>query len=138
MTISFAAGTRQLIVEHAYACHPEESCGLLAGSGNGDVQRAFPTTNILHSSTNYTIDPKQHLAAIREADQDEMEIVGVFHSHPHTAGYPSVTDVSLAPDPTWLYVLVGMEDYESPTVRGFRIQNGTITEVELEFEESNT
>jgi proteasome lid subunit RPN8/RPN11 len=137
MTIRMAAGTREQIVEHAYACHPEESCGLLAGPGDGAVEQVFPTTNILHSSTNYTIDPKEHLSAIRAADAEGMEIIGVFHSHPHTIGYPSVTDVSLAPDPTWLYVLVGMEDYEAPTVRGFRIRDGAITEVHLEFEEQH-
>ena len=135
MTIRLAAGIREQMVKHAYACHPEESCGLLAGPDDGTVQLVFPTTNVLHSSTNYTIDPKEHLSAIREADAAGMEVIGVFHSHPHTVGYPSVTDVSLAPDPTWLYVLVGMEDYSSPTVRGFRIRDGEITEERLEFEE---
>ena len=138
MTIRLAAGTREQMVKHAYACHPEESCGLLAGSSDGAVQVVFPTTNVLRSSTNYTIDPKEHLSAIREAEAAGMEIIGVFHSHPHTVGYPSVTDVSLAPDPTWLYVLVGMEDFETPTVRGFRIRDGAITEVRLEFEETET
>ena len=138
MTIRLAAGTREQMVKHAYACHPEESCGLLAGPSSGDVQVVFPTTNVLRSSTNYTIDPKEHLSAIREADAAGMEIIGVFHSHPHTVGYPSVTDVSLAPDPTWLYVLVGMENFETPTVRGFRIRDGAITEVRLEFEETET
>ncbi len=138
MTIRVAAGIREQIVKHAYACHPEESCGLLAGPRDGDVQLAFPTTNILRSSTNFTIDPREHLSAIRDAEAAGMEIIGVFHSHPHTAGYPSVTDVSLAPDPTWLYVLVGMEDFESPSVRGFRISDGEITEERLEFEETET
>jgi proteasome lid subunit RPN8/RPN11 len=138
MTIRMAAGTREQMVKHAYAWHPEESCGLLAGPADRDVHLVFPTTNILHSSTNYTIDPNEHLSAIREADAAGMEIIGVFHSHPHTVGYPSVTDVSLAPDPTWLYVLVGMEDHDSPTVRGFRIRDGEITEVQLEFEETET
>ena len=138
MTIRLASGIRDRMVKHAYACHPEESCGLLAGPSDEAVHHVFPTTNILHSSTNYTIDPKEHLLAIREAEAAGMEIIGVFHSHPHTVGYPSVTDVSLAPDPTWLYVLVGMEDYETPTVRGFRIRAGEITEVQLEFEERET
>ncbi len=138
MTTRLAAGMREQMIKHAYACHPEESCGLLAGPSDGDVQLVFPTTNILRSSTNYTIDPREHLSAIREADAAEMEIIGVFHSHPHTVGYPSVTDVSLAPDPTWVYLVVGMENYESPSVRGFRIRDGEITEEVLEFEESIT
>ena len=82
-------------------------------------------------------EPKEHLQAIRDADASGWEIVGTFHSHPHTVGFPSVTDVTLAPDPSWLYVLVGMEEYDSPTVRAFRIRDGEITEEELEFEEND-
>lgn len=135
MTIVVDSSLRDEMVRHAYACHPEESCGLLAGPSDGDIRRVFPTTNVLHSSTNYTIDPREHLAAIRESEAEEWEIVGVFHSHPHTVGYPSATDVSLAPDPNWLYVLVGMEDYHTPTVRGFRIRDGHVTEVPIVIEE---
>lgn len=135
MTVRLAAGLRDVMVEHAYACHPEEACGLLGGPSETDIRMAVTTTNVLHSSTNFTIDPKEHLAAIRRADDCGSEIVGVFHSHPHTVGYPSVTDVSLAPDPSWLYVLVGLEDFDRPTVRGFRICDGQITEERLEFEE---
>ena len=137
MTVRLAAGIRAAMVEHAYRCHPEEACGLFAGPSGVDIAKVYPTTNVLHSSTNYTIDPKEHLQAIRDADASGWEIVGTFHSHPHTVGFPSVTDVTLAPDPSWLYVLVGMEEYDSPTVRAFRIRDGEITEEELEFEEND-
>lgn len=138
MTIVLTAELRDQMVRHAYSCHPEEACGLLAGPIDGDIQRVFPTTNILHSSTNYTIDPKEHLAAIKESEARDWEIVGVFHSHPHTVGYPSPTDIGLAPEPNWLYVLVGMEDYHTPTVRGFRIRDGRVTEETLVIEERTT
>lgn len=135
MTVRIANGVREVMVEHAYRSHPEEACGLLGGPEGGEVRMAYATANVLRSSTNYTIDPKEHMGAVRHADTLGWDILGVFHSHPHTIGYPSVTDVALAPDPTWLYVLVGLEDYDRPTVRGFRISNGEVTEEHLEFEE---
>lgn len=138
MTIRITSGVRQAMVDHGYLCHPEEACGLLSGPSSRDIRQAIPTTNVLHSPTNYTIDPEEHLRAVRSSDEQGWEIVGVFHSHPHSAGYPSVTDVSLAPDPSWLYLLVGMDDYEQPTVRGFRIADRKITEEQLEFEEDET
>lgn len=134
MTVQIDSEIRQAMLAHAYNCHPEESCGLLAGDESGAVRMAYPLTNILHSPTNYTIDPTEHFRAIKHADRNGWDIVGVFHSHPHTQAYPSPTDVQLAPDPEWLYVLVGMEDFDRPAVRGFRIRDGVITEEDLAFE----
>lgn len=138
MSIRLDADLCERMVAHAYECHPEESCGLLAGPTSDDIRDIYPTTNVLHSATNYTIDPAEHLAAIRAAEARDWEIVGVFHSHPHTEGFPSVTDVQLAPDPSWLYVIIGMEDFDAPTVRGYRIVGTQITEEVLEVQEHIT
>lgn len=138
MSIRLDADLYGQMLAHAYECHPEESCGLLAGPSPSDIRRVFPTTNVLHSSTNYTIDPTQHLHAVREADAHDWEVIGVFHSHPHTEGYPSVTDVTLAPDPSWLYVIIGMEHIDAPTVRAYRIVAGKITEELLDIQENTT
>jgi proteasome lid subunit RPN8/RPN11 len=138
MSVQLDADLCGQMLAHAYACHPEESCGLLAGPRPSDIRRVFPTTNVLHSATNYTIDPTEHMHAIREAEKNGWEIVGVFHSHPHTKGFPSVTDVTLAPDPTWLYVIIGMEQRDEPTVQAYRIVDGEITEEVLDVQENIT
>ena len=123
------------MVVHAQNCHPEESCGLIAGTSDGDVTMAYPLTNALHSSTNYTIEPREHFRALRHAERLGWDIVGVFHSHPHSPAYPSPTDVRLAPDPGWLYVLVSLEVRDHPDIRGFRIVGGQVHEERLTFEE---
>jgi len=46
----------------------------------------------------------------RDAESHGSSIIGVFHSHTHTEPYPSPTDVSQAPDPSWHYVLVSLRD----------------------------
>lgn len=128
----------EAMLVHADNCHPEESCGLLASDGTGRMRMAYPLTNELRSSTNYTIEPKEHFRAIRHAEASGWQISGVFHSHPHTGAYPSPTDVRLAPDPGWLYVVVGMETRDAPVVRGFRIIDGQIQEETLQFERNST
>ncbi|HSJ27244.1 MAG TPA: M67 family metallopeptidase [Acidimicrobiia bacterium] len=125
---------REAILVHADNCHPEESCGLLASDDKGRVRMAYPLTNALHSPTNYTIEPREHFRALRHAEAQGWDISGVFHSHPHSAAYPSATDVTLAADPTWLYVVVGMERRDDPELRGFRITGGRIHEEPLTFE----
>ncbi len=133
MAILIRSQIRQAILANALICHPEESCGLLAGPASDDVRMAYPLTNILHSPTNYTIDPEEHFRSLRHAERSGWDLVGVFHSHPQTGAYPSPTDIRLAADQEWLYLLVGMEHNARPEIRGFRIVGGAVTEMTLEF-----
>ena len=75
----------------------------------------------------YTVDPKDHLRADRDAEDRGIEIMGVVHSHTHTEAYPSPTDVAQAPDPTWHYVIVSFRQ-EEPVLRSYRIVDGAIAE----------
>ena len=75
----------------------------------------------------YTVEPRGHLRADRDAEAQGLEIIGVFHSHTHTDAYPSPTDVAQAPDPTWHYVIVSLRD-EAPGRASFRIVDGNIAE----------
>ena len=73
----------------------------------------------------YTIDPRDHLRAERDAEGRGLEIVGVVHSHTHTEPYPSPTDVDQAPDPGWHYVIVSLKR-EAPELRSYRIADGGV------------
>ena len=116
------------MVAHCLAAFPLEGCGLIAGpAGTGEVARCFPTGNAAASSRLYTVEPRDHLRADREAEAAGWSITGVFHSHTHTDPYPSPTDVAQAPDPSWHYVLVSLRD-EVPSLRSYRILDGVIAE----------
>ena len=113
---------------HAYDGLPDEACGLLAGpAGTDKCTRFYPCRNAAESSKVYTIDPKDHLRADRDAEAAGLEIIGVMHSHTHTEAYPSPTDVAQAPDPGWHYVIVSLRA-EAPTLRSYRIVDETIAE----------
>lgn len=116
------------MVAHAYDGLPDEACGLLAGPAGTDRCTAFyPCRNAAESSRVYTVDPKDHLRADRDAESKGLEVIGVMHSHTHTEGYPSPTDVAQAPDPAWHYVIVSLRD-EAPMLRSYRIVDEVITE----------
>ena len=118
----------QAMSSHAFACFPEECCGLLVGDRESAVTARFvPTTNIAHSAKLYTIDPKEHLRAELAAEADGLEIIGVVHSHTHTQAYPSPTDVAQAVDPGWHYVIVSLMTGKAEP-RSFLIADGGITE----------
>ncbi len=116
------------MVAQAYDGLPDEACGLLAGPpGTSRCTAFYPCRNAAGSSRVYTVDPKDHLRADRDAEGRGLEIVGVMHSHTHTEAYPSPTDVSQAPDPSWHYVIVSLRA-DAPTLRSYRIVEDTIDE----------
>lgn len=126
--LRLSANAYAQMVGHCYDCLPLEACGLLAGPvGTSDALVCYPTRNIAESARLYTVDPRQHLQADRDAEVHSQEILAVFHSHTHTEAYPSPTDVAQVPDPAWHYVLVSLRD-TAPVVRSYRIVDGKITE----------
>jgi proteasome lid subunit RPN8/RPN11 len=125
------------LVAHLYDGLPDEGCGLLGGRPDDEAgphrTRAAQATvfyrsvNVAASSRVYTVDPKTHLRADRDAEDRGLEIIGVVHSHTHTDAYPSPTDVAQAPDPSWHYVIVSFRT-GGPALRSYRIRAGEIEE----------
>ena len=125
---------REAMVAHARFAYPEEGCGLLASAPGDDgpsLRMVYCLTNATRSPTRYTVAPNEHFRAMRHAESNGWELTGVFHSHTHSAAYPSPTDVQGALEPDWLYVIVGLSDPGAPDVRAYRIRDGHITEEEL-------
>ena len=120
----------EAMVAHARFDFPNEACGLLAADEQGRVRMAYCLTNAQASPTRYTLDPTEHFRAMRHAERQGWEIIGVFHSHTHSAAYPSPTDVQLALEPAWAYVIVSLARSE-PDVRVFRIADGAVDEEPL-------
>lgn len=120
---------------HALDGYPLEACGLLAGDPgdpDGTVRRFYPCENAAASAKVYTVAPRDHLRADRDAESNGWELIGVVHSHTHTDAYPSPTDVAQAPDPAWHYAIVSLRDDE-PVMRSYRIVDGTIAEEPVEL-----
>jgi proteasome lid subunit RPN8/RPN11 len=124
--LMFPSSAFAQMIGHMYDGYPLEACGLLVGRGRR-VSRFVPCTNLAASAKLYTIDPKQHLRAEREADDEGLEVIGVVHSHTHSEPYPSPTDVAQAPDPGWHYVIVSLKR-GAPESRSYRIVDGHISE----------
>jgi [CysO sulfur-carrier protein]-S-L-cysteine hydrolase len=117
---------------------PLEACGLLIGRPGADdaaaqVLKCLPAHNAAASARVYTVEPRDLLNADRQADGLGAELIGVYHSHTHTEGYPSPTDIRQAPDPSWHYVLISLRDSE-PTVRSYRIRDARVEEERVVLE----
>lgn len=120
------------VYAHAIRGYPLEACGLIAGDDDGTARRFYPCENAAASGKVYTVAPRDHLRADRDAEENGWELIGVIHSHTHSDAYPSPTDVAQAPDPAWHYAIVSLRDDE-PVMRSYRIIDGTIDEEPIEL-----
>jgi len=93
--IVFTQTQKQILADHADKELPNESCAILFGdknSSNFKVEKIFLTENIEKSAVNFTISPEQTWEASRMEKEQELQIIGIFHSHPNSEAYPSSTD----------------------------------------------
>lgn len=108
--------------------YPHEACGLLlapvGGGAAGTVDRFVAVDNAARSSRVFELDPRGFMRAERLADDQSLEVVGVMHSHTHTAAYPSATDIAEATKPlvpsTWHWLIVSL-GFDSPELRSFAV-----------------
>ena len=93
--IVLAQKEKDKLVDHAIEQQPSESCAMLFGKKVGDdwnVKEVFLTQNMDNSQTNFTISPEELLKGYQIAQKNQLEVVGVFHSHPNSDAIPSDTD----------------------------------------------
>ncbi len=119
------------MIEHAMANRPNEACGMVAGIGNRAV-KVYRATNAEASPVRYLMEPRDQLRIMQDMEAHGWDLLGIFHSHTHTAAYPSQTDVSLAYYPDALYIIVSLADEAHPVVRAFHIVDGQIREEPIE------
>ena len=118
----------EAMIRHSLSAAPLEACGLVAAGSEERAVMAYCLTNLDASPVSYTLDPSEHIRALHHAERNGWHLAAVFHSHPDGPAVPSATDVAKALEPEWLYFIVGLADLGRPTVRGFWIVDGVVTE----------
>lgn len=123
------------ILLHCEQGLPNEACGLLAGRVEDDVKsvdKVYLLTNVDESKEHFSMDPKEQLAALKDARANGLSLIGNFHSHPESPSRPSEEDKRLAYDSTMEYMILSLQDRENPVLKAFGIdkdKNVTIHEI---------
>jgi proteasome lid subunit RPN8/RPN11 len=120
------------MIAQARAEAPLEACGLLGGE-EGRVLSVYPATNELHSPTRYSIRAIDLLAALEDMDAQGWKPapLGIYHSHPCGPETPSETDIAESYYPEAVYIIIAHLDCTHPSLRGFHIVEGHVSEVRL-------
>ncbi len=128
-SLTFTKEQIEEMIAHVDALAPLEACGLLAGK-NSSVEKVLTVTNQARSKVRYAMDPIEQLNAFEWIETSGLEILGIFHSHPAGPEIVSPTDIAEARYPV-VYVVLSCAK-NSWRARGFWIENGNFSEVELQ------
>jgi proteasome lid subunit RPN8/RPN11 len=113
----------RVMVDHARAAYPNECCGAMLGSVDGQEKRvrvAVPLENAFSGAQNarYELRPEDLLAADRKAREQGMDLVGIFHSHPDCDAYFSETDLKNS-CPWYSFVVLSIKNGEFDHANSF-------------------
>lgn len=123
MTLHLTPEQLQQIAAHAEHTYPEECCGVLIGKIDRvhptaktllevwqvtnawsaeiaeELSTVIPAAATSHpndKADRYWIDPRELLRAQRHARDQQLQIIGIYHSHPDHTAVPSECDRRLA------------------------------------------
>ena len=125
------------ILAHAVKELPNEACGLIAGTVEGDdkeFKKVYLLTNIDHSNEHFSLDSKEQLEAIKDMRKNGFVPLGNWHSHPESPSRPSDEDKRLAFDSKASYMILSLMDRENPVLNSFKITGDTAEKEELVIE----
>jgi proteasome lid subunit RPN8/RPN11 len=128
--VGVRAGIVEEMLRHARSEPGVECCGLLAGAG-GVITRIFPAKNALASPIAYDVAPQELFQLFRRMREEELEHLGIYHSHPATENVPSPRDIELAAYPNEAYFIISPLPAAPHPVRAFSIRDGRVEELEI-------
>ena len=124
------------ILETALNGKPEEICGLIGGTKDGDVREVkelYVLENIDHSNEHFSMNPLDQLKAVKDMRAKGIVPLGNFHSHPESPSRPSEEDKRLAYDKEASYMIISIMNEDEPVLKSFRIVDNVSNEEEIEY-----
>lgn len=126
----------EAIAEHAKKGLPNEACGLLGGTIEGDkkyIKKVYLLKNADNSPEHFSMIPDEQFAAVRDMRKNDLVLIGNFHSHPSSPSRPSEEDKRLAFDPDISYLILSLQN-KGQVLNSFLIKNNKVTREELVIE----
>lgn len=120
------------LIAHASREYPLECCGILAGKNN-KILKVFPMKNTEKSPSSYFMDPAEQYQVFRQLEQENLELLAIYHSHPYSDAYPSPKDIDLSYYPDTFMVIISLRQLQNPAVAAFRIEEGRMEKIAIKI-----
>ena len=128
MQINFNVGDLEKIRKHSEVDYPNECCGFLLGNtmnGTRTIIKIKPVVNTREQENlynRYLIPPEEYMRIERQAREEELEMIGIYHSHPDAEARPSQYDIDHS-WPFYSYVIVSVKNKNAVTMTSWRLKD---------------
>jgi proteasome lid subunit RPN8/RPN11 len=128
MTLHIEQLAHEAINAHAEEGYPNEICGVLLGKdseGRRSVHAIMRIDNSFEADERYhrfLITPQDMFNAERLARQQQLDVLGVYHSHPDEEARPSEYDRNHAAWTAWAYIIVSVRSGCTAEMRAWKLR----------------
>lgn len=139
--LKIPADVQEQIEGHGAASYPYEGCGLLLGqmeNGANAVSAIYPVPNRWEVQeerrVRFRIAPEDMMQAEMAAMRQELDIVGIFHSHPDDQPIASPRDLDWATWPGYSYLITEVRNGQPGDSRSWQLRSDRSGFVEEDIE----
>lgn len=124
--ISISSTARDIMFKDAIDIFPDECCGFFYGTEDADGDRNITDVLVVHNAKEgdkrkrFEISAKDYLKAEQFAEQNQLQFLGVYHSHPNHPAIPSEHD-RLSAQPYFSYIIISVSENEIKDIRCWRL-----------------
>lgn len=126
--ITLEPKARKLLLEDAVNAFPDECCGFLLGTIDEDDQRLVTEIIVVNNAKEgdkrrrFAIAPLDYLKAEAYAENKQLQLLGIYHSHPNHPAVPSEHD-RVAAQPFFSYIIVSVLEKIPGALRSWRLND---------------
>ena len=119
---------QKTIVQDAVSAYPDECCGFLYGNEDSNGRRFITQARVVMNVKDgdkrrrFEISAHDYLEAERYAEEKQIELLGVYHSHPDHPAIPSEHDRAAA-QPFFSYLIISVNNKEPGAIRSWRLND---------------
>jgi len=111
------------MVAHARATYPNECCGAMLGTTDGEKKIVVESIQLRNAfegaqAARYELRPEDLLAADKAARERSMDLIGIYHSYPDCDAYFSKTDLQNS-CPWYSFVVLSIKQGEFDHANSF-------------------
>lgn len=142
MELKISEEALNYMLEHAEVDYPNECCGFFYGRDNGDTRSVTLARQVKNSkegdqSERFEIDPEDYRSAEKFALDHDLDLLGVYHSHPDHPAEPSEHDREVAM-PWFSYIIISVQKGSAAGTRSWQLnEKRQFEEESVETKESS-
>lgn len=130
MTLWLTHDQARAIAQHARREHPNEVCGLVAGTDERAVQIISVPNAAADPRRCFEMDSVLFERAMRDIQCAGLRLVAIYHSHPDTDPVPSPADIVCAAYPDTIYLIVSLRGPDA-SFAAWRFHGRRVEKVDL-------